>query len=949
MAKTLSKQETARLFGAAIAAAVASFALGPDDYRHQTYTIAMSMLVLLGGWIRSQTDASGITGRVATSALGCLLLAPAIGIRVKTASEAFAKLADTSPHSALVELPGISSSVVESTGPLMFGAGIALIILAGRLSGTVVGAILGGATCAWASQTILMEIDRAVAAERFDDFIMLSHGLNFIGLICVLGALAGAVFTKRGHTSLSVRRLASLKEAKRAALEQERRARKEAAQRAQAEAEVAAAEAKKAESSEGEGAEDAPDEAPPLDPEAQANLDAINAALYATPLLHSLEDEELETIAPSFERQQLTDGEVLFSEGDRNASIFIVCRGEVQIWKKDKDGGRYGLARLSAGSLLGEMAVIEKRPRSASASASGHVEVIQLTSEGFDKLQETHPSIITKIQIELIQLIASRLRRTSTDLLQVAEGETVDQAVDAPKMANRKGTAIKGEEMAPLVAESRLLQSLEEADIQALASTIEQVKFEDMDHLVAVGSSIPAMHVVTSGRVQIWRRNSDQQKVELAILGPGDPIGEMALFESGARTANATAIGEVKTLRITQSAIKKLTAGHPEVAMKLYQAFLEALSERLRSTSEQLVQSAIPLPSRPSTPPPEAPQAASPMNKSEADQGHDNDLLVDEEDDQLLDPEDEDDGQLLDPEDEDDGQLLDPEDDYDEDDYDEDDYDEDYDEDEEEEEPIVVELTAEEADPNSHLSEAQIKRQTRTNKGLAVLATLTAYWAATAPWFELAQALPTPATGMDVPTADPGLPNAQRPMDPFGTDFAAALEARGHKRQHSRPWPCLPDVYDRNQGYGSHPRKTETLAVTTETPVVELSAAITDMRKRGVYRMGLLGQASPPYGALGELLAWPSVQLLIDSPPRTVQWIELHPRKLEKLPLLPGADTPTSCALLVDEEVNVDQLYSTVRSLSSPFGDPACQKAVVLVLPDDGSTTNSHPGWRGCP
>ena len=113
--------------------------------------------------------------------------------------------------------------------------------------------------------------------------------------------------------------------------------------------------------------------------------------------------------------------------------------------------------------------------------------------------------------------------------------------------------------------------------------------------------------------------------------------------------------------------------------------------------------------------------------------------------------------------------------------------------------------------------------------------------------------------------------------------------------------------------------------------------------------MGLTGQAAPPYGLLGAFLAWPAVQLLLDSPPRTVQWIKLHPRHLEKLPLLPGASKPRACALLVDEEVTVDHIYATARSLSSVYGDPSCQQAVVLVLPDDGSTTNSHPGWRGCP
>ena len=92
------------------------------------------------------------------------------------------------------------------------------------------------------------------------------------------------------------------------------------------------------------------------------------------------------------------------------------------------------------------------------------------------------------------------------------------------------------------------------------------------------------------------------------------------------------------------------------------------------------------------------------------------------------------------------------------------------------------------------------------------------------------------------------------------------------------------------------------------------------------------------------------VQSLVDRPPRAIQWFKLHPRRLEEIPLLPGRSVPPkACALLIDEESTVQQLYQTVRSLGSVYGDKRCRNGISIVFPEDGTTTNSNPAWRGCP
>jgi len=927
MTKPTATHGTARLFAAALTAAVVGFALGPDNNTHRSFVIGMAALVMLGGWIRGQADEGGLLGRIATGALGLLLLAPAVGSRMRMVSDALLEMDSTSPHTAVASLPATTAAVVQSTGPLMLGAGLALLILGGRLGGPVTGALLGGATAAWAGHTIASALDKAIGAERFEDLVMLSQSLRFVGLLTFFGAVAGVFLARKGREELTQRRLTALRKSKHQAVIAERRAQKIEAVREAAAAQIAGGDPDAPEGGGGLVIFDEPEEEEVLGPEEVARREAIGTILYAAPLLHSLDDSEIEAIAPAFERHEYANGHDLFREGEVDQTIYLIGRGEVQIWKKSADKPRFLLARLSPGMMFGEMAVVEKRKRSASATAYGPVEVLSLSGASFAGLTSSRPALVSKVQVGLIQVLAHRLRKTSKDLLQLAGAGTLGKDPDAPTVTKRKGQPVTEEAIAPMVATARLLQALDEAEVKALASTIQTTDFEDGDHIVAVGTNLETMYLITEGRVQIWRRNSHGQKVELAILGPGDPVGEMALFEDDLRSSNATATGVVKTLRFTRSTMKKLTQGHPQVTVKLYQAFLQVLSERLRATSAQLVEVAAPKGQAPVTVGFAAPEK--PLDEDDAsdlaDLG-DSDALLDSGASPGTGTSD------LAEEDMDLEMSM-----------------EGLEDEEDEEEEITVEVHADEVNSDARLSGEQHKRQSRTASGLAVLAALTAYWAASPPWLSLVRNLPSPATSVDVPKSEPGLPNAQQPMNPFGPDFAAALKARGHKRMHSRPWPCLSDVYDRAKGYGSLPRKTETLAVPAATLAVDLAPAIVDMRKRGVYRMGLSGSATPPYGPLGSFLAWPAVQLLIDSPPRTAQWIKLHPRRLDKLDLLPGATAPTACALLVDEEVTVDHLYATVRSLSSVYGDPSCRQAVVLVLPDDGSTTNSHPGWRGCP
>ncbi len=97
------------------------------------------------------------------------------------------------------------------------------------------------------------------------------------------------------------------------------------------------------------------------------------------------------------------------------------------------------------------------------------------------------------------------------------------------------------------------------------------------------------MYVIVSGRVRLTRTNireSEEIVSELAEIGPGAFFGEMALFDSGPRSATATTVGPTELRQVSRKDLEQEVAANPAVAFHL----LEKMSRRIRKTDVMLEQ-----------------------------------------------------------------------------------------------------------------------------------------------------------------------------------------------------------------------------------------------------------------------------------------------------------------------------------------------------------------------
>jgi CRP/FNR family transcriptional regulator, cyclic AMP receptor protein len=132
---------------------------------------------------------------------------------------------------------------------------------------------------------------------------------------------------------------------------------------------------------------------PPADPKL--------GLIASVPLFAELSKREIEFLGRLMDEVDISDGKVLTREGARGGEFFLVLEGTIRI-----DRGGKEINRLGSGDFLGEIALIDQGPRTATATAEGPARVMVLTSSGFASMLGQNPGVEAKI----LRVLARRVR-----------------------------------------------------------------------------------------------------------------------------------------------------------------------------------------------------------------------------------------------------------------------------------------------------------------------------------------------------------------------------------------------------------------------------------------------------------------------------------------------------------------------------------------------------------
>ena len=129
-----------------------------------------------------------------------------------------------------------------------------------------------------------------------------------------------------------------------------------------------------------------------------------------------------------------------------------------------------------------------------------------------------------------------------------------------------------------------LFANLDDAAFALLTDDIQEIDLSRNAVLFYEGDQDDQLFAVLSGKVKLGRTAADGRENMVAIMGPGDVFGEMALFDPSPRSTNAVAVSETRLAAIKHESFKRAQQLDPTISDQV----IKTLARRLRHANEAL-------------------------------------------------------------------------------------------------------------------------------------------------------------------------------------------------------------------------------------------------------------------------------------------------------------------------------------------------------------------------
>ena len=247
--------------------------------------------------------------------------------------------------------------------------------------------------------------------------------------------------------------------------------------------------------------------------------------------------------------ERFAEGQALFTKDEQASAggifksasrMYFIAEGQVGVAI-----GRKNLDDVGKGEVVGEMAVISGRPRSATATAKSPVVAYSMDAKELTAAIGQSPEfglMLASVMYDRLRFIAAQLALKPMK----------------PGAAAREAT----------VFEPALVQQLETALPRSSLA-----RYRQQEVIMKEGQSGTYMYLVKSGRVAIAVGSNIVE-----VVGPGGTFGEMAVVDGSPRTARAGTLEETELLQIDRPSLMAVVKQHPQVAV----AMLRGIADRLR-------------------------------------------------------------------------------------------------------------------------------------------------------------------------------------------------------------------------------------------------------------------------------------------------------------------------------------------------------------------------------
>jgi anti-anti-sigma regulatory factor len=145
---------------------------------------------------------------------------------------------------------------------------------------------------------------------------------------------------------------------------------------------------------------------------------SVELSLDRVPLLRDLTSEQIGRLGAWLEPVAWPAGHVVFRHGDPGSCLYLVTRGRASVHLRHDDEG-IRLATFAAGAVFGELALLDRGPRSATVTVDEDLTGFGLSEASFNALCQEQPDIAIKLLSALGRELSVRIRYANMTILQL--------------------------------------------------------------------------------------------------------------------------------------------------------------------------------------------------------------------------------------------------------------------------------------------------------------------------------------------------------------------------------------------------------------------------------------------------------------------------------------------------------------------------------------------------
>lgn len=308
-----------------------------------------------------------------------------------------------------------------------------------------------------------------------------------------------------------------------------------------------------------------------------------------TSFLASLDAEARDQLISVARPVSFMKGATLVRHGEPARGAYVLREGEAEAVVTLPGGESLVVARLAAGSIFGEMALIELGTCTATVRATANIDGWFVAHEDFRALLSQCQPAAIRLQHEITAILASRIGALNEQLLARPAQE------DRPGRAVASGDPLKGvarSKRAPFDAAGFLprlpaFERFSGDEIDEVASMGSYLDLPRGHGVFSAGSPAAATFVVIRGAVEILAiRNGRERRI--AVLGPGQLVGYLSVLRGAAHSSHAFVREAAVLLEFPADAFHEIYFGPSRASSRLRGAVQSSLLGSMARTNRAL-------------------------------------------------------------------------------------------------------------------------------------------------------------------------------------------------------------------------------------------------------------------------------------------------------------------------------------------------------------------------